>query len=311
MPLLKRADVLVEQFRPGVMARLGLGYDGAAQDQSAADLLLDHRLRPDRPARRRSRARHQLHRQHRAAGAAARARSTGPIVPPALIADIGGGTLPAVINILLALRQRDRTGQGCDHRHRHDGRDVHLRLACARGRATSPGSFPARASARLTGGSPRYQLYPTRDGKLVACGALEQKFWVAFTAAIGLARGVRRRPPRSGGDQGGGGGDHRGPQRGRMAAGARRRPIAASPSWRRWKRRCAIRISSAADCSRTRLPARRARPCRRCRCRSIRRSAARHEDRSRCPRSAPTTSSLQRLAAHQPRLRSGARRPRA
>ena len=43
-----------------------------------------------------------------------------------------------------------------------------------------------RARARLTGGSPRYQLYPTKDGKLVACGALEQKFWLAFTAAIGL-----------------------------------------------------------------------------------------------------------------------------
>ena len=41
--------------------------------------------------------------------------------------------------------------------------------------------------ARLSGGSPRYQLYPTRDGKLVACAALEQKFWLPFTAAIGLA----------------------------------------------------------------------------------------------------------------------------
>ncbi len=36
-----------------------------------------------------------------------------PVVPPALVADIGGGAFPAVINILLALRQRDRTGQGC------------------------------------------------------------------------------------------------------------------------------------------------------------------------------------------------------
>ena len=35
-------------------------------------------------------------------------------------------------------------------------------------------------------GSPRYQLYPTRDGKLVCCAALEQKFWLAFTTAIGL-----------------------------------------------------------------------------------------------------------------------------
>jgi crotonobetainyl-CoA:carnitine CoA-transferase CaiB-like acyl-CoA transferase len=40
----------------------------------------------------------------------------------------------------------------------------------------------------LVGGSPRYQLYPAKDGKIVACGAIEQKFWDAFTAAIGLAK---------------------------------------------------------------------------------------------------------------------------
>jgi crotonobetainyl-CoA:carnitine CoA-transferase CaiB-like acyl-CoA transferase len=44
--------------------------------------------------------------------------------------------------------------------------------------------------ARLSGGSPRYQLYPTRDGKLVCCAALEQRFWEPFTAAIGLAPGL-------------------------------------------------------------------------------------------------------------------------
>jgi crotonobetainyl-CoA:carnitine CoA-transferase CaiB-like acyl-CoA transferase len=39
----------------------------------------------------------------------------------------------------------------------------------------------------LAGSSPRYQLYPTKDGRIVACGAIEQKFWLGFTAAIGLA----------------------------------------------------------------------------------------------------------------------------
>jgi crotonobetainyl-CoA:carnitine CoA-transferase CaiB-like acyl-CoA transferase len=41
--------------------------------------------------------------------------------------------------------------------------------------------------ARLTGGSPRYQIYPAKDGRLVCCAALEQRFWEPFTAAIGLA----------------------------------------------------------------------------------------------------------------------------
>jgi alpha-methylacyl-CoA racemase len=108
-----------------------------------------------------------------------------PVVPPALVADIGGGTLPAVINILLGLRQRDLTGEG-----------VHLDIAMtdamftfawyayAIGHAT--GKFPGPGELRLVGGSPRYQLYPTRDGKLVACGALEQKFWLAFCNTISL-----------------------------------------------------------------------------------------------------------------------------
>jgi alpha-methylacyl-CoA racemase len=54
----------------------------------------------------------------------------------------------------------------------------------ASGHAT--GEFPGQGGARLSGGSARYQLYPTGDGKLVACAALEQQFWLAFTAAIGL-----------------------------------------------------------------------------------------------------------------------------
>ncbi len=91
-----------------------------------------------------------------------------------------------MINILLALRQRDLTGEGC-----------HLDIAMTDAMFTfawhalaagfASGTFPKSGEGRLAGGSPRYQLYPTRDGRLVACGALEQHFWTAFTGAIGLA----------------------------------------------------------------------------------------------------------------------------
>jgi alpha-methylacyl-CoA racemase len=47
--------------------------------------------------------------------------------------------------------------------------------------------FPKPGEMWLVGASPRYQLYPTKDGRIVACGAIEQKFWEAFSAAIGLA----------------------------------------------------------------------------------------------------------------------------
>jgi alpha-methylacyl-CoA racemase len=183
-PLLARADILVEQFRPGVMARLGFGYEavrainqkliycsitgygqiGPRADEAGHDLnyigytgLLA--LNPGPPDR--------------------------PVVPPALIADIAGGTLPAAMNILLALRQRDRTGQGCHlDIAMTDAMFTFAGHALASGQAT--GQFPGLGGARLSGGSPRYQIYPTRDGQFVCCAALEQKFWEAFTAAIGL-----------------------------------------------------------------------------------------------------------------------------
>jgi crotonobetainyl-CoA:carnitine CoA-transferase CaiB-like acyl-CoA transferase len=107
-------------------------------------------------------------------------------VPPALIADIGGGSFPALINILLALRRRDSTGEGCHlDIAMTDAMFAFAWHALAIGAAT--GRYPGPGELPLAGGSPRYALYPTRDGRLIACGALEQKFWDGFCRAIGLA----------------------------------------------------------------------------------------------------------------------------
>jgi crotonobetainyl-CoA:carnitine CoA-transferase CaiB-like acyl-CoA transferase len=184
-PLIERADVLVEQFRPGVMSRLGLGY---------ADV---HALNPrlvycsitgyGQSGPRADEAGHDL---NYIGNTGLLALNPGPpdrpVVPPALVADIGGGTLPAMINILLGLRQRDATGQGCHvDIAMANAMFTFAAHALAAGQAT--GEFPRSGGARLSGGSPRYQLYPTSDGRLVACAALEQKFWLTFAAAIGLA----------------------------------------------------------------------------------------------------------------------------
>lgn len=184
--LIVRADVLVEQFRPGVMDRLGLGYEAvrAINPRLVYCSISGYGQKGPRAGE----AGHDLN-YLGATGLLALAPGPpeAPTVPPALIADIAGGSMPAVINILLALRRRDATGAGC-----------HLDIAMAdamftfawHALARSDGRIPGPGEAGLCGGSPRYQLYPTRDGKLLACAALEQKFWLAFTAAIGLPKAL-------------------------------------------------------------------------------------------------------------------------
>ncbi len=182
--LLERSDILVEQFRPGVMDRLGLGYDKV------------HTLNPrliycsisgyGQNGPRAAEAGHDLNYIGQTGLLALQPGPVErPVVPPALVADIGGGTFPAVINILLALRERDRTGQGC--RLDIAMTDAMFTFAWhAFAALGATGRAPESGRSQLAGGSPRYQLYPTRDGKLVACGALEDHFWQRFTAAVGL-----------------------------------------------------------------------------------------------------------------------------
>jgi crotonobetainyl-CoA:carnitine CoA-transferase CaiB-like acyl-CoA transferase len=185
MPLLERADILVEQFRPGVMARLGLGYETVRAINGK--LIYCSITGYGQSGPRANEAGHDLNYiGHTGLLALNPGPADRPVVPPALVADIAGGTLPAVMNILLALRQRDQTGQGCHiDIAMTDTMFTFASHALASGHAT--GKFPGMGGARLSGGSPRYQLYPTKDGKLVCCAALEQRFWEPFTAAIGLA----------------------------------------------------------------------------------------------------------------------------
>src|SRR3954471_23919718 len=184
--LLRRADVLVEQFRPGVMARLGLGYDAVRAINPK--LIYCSITGYGQSGPRAGEAGHDLNYiGHTGLLALNPGPLDRPVVPPALVADIAGGSLPAVMNILLALRQRDQTGQGCHlDIAMTDAMFTFASHALALGHAS--GEFPGMGGARLSGGSPRYQLYPTRDGKLVCCAALEQRFWEPFAATIGLGK---------------------------------------------------------------------------------------------------------------------------
>src|SRR5690554_733839 len=189
------ADVLVEQFRPGVMDRLDLGYDAVSALNPR--LIYCSITGYGQHGPRAGEAGHDLN-YLALTGLLALScgRGEGTVLPPTQIADIGGGSFPAVTNILLALLQRERTGRG--------GRiDIAMADAMftfavfAYAELGATGRAPEDGAALLTGGSPRYRLYRARDGALIAVGALEEKFWQAFCAAIDLAPDFRndRRDP--------------------------------------------------------------------------------------------------------------------
>ncbi|MGQ0522091.1 MAG: CaiB/BaiF CoA transferase family protein [Betaproteobacteria bacterium] len=188
-PLLEKSDVIVEQFRPGVMARLGLGYEAVAALNPRIVYCSITGYGQSGP--RAQQAAHDLNYIAETGLLALSAGADGaPVLPPALIADIGGGAYPAVMNILLALRARDNSGRGCKL-------DVAMTdnlfafMYWALGDGLAADRWPQPGKALVTGGSPRYQIYRTRDDQFVAAAPLEAKFWQNFCEAIGLPENVR------------------------------------------------------------------------------------------------------------------------
>ncbi len=189
LPLLREADVVVEQFRPGVMDRLGLGYDALSAINPRVIYCAITGYGQTGP--RAEVAAHDINYVAESGMLSLAAGEDGaPIVPPALIADIGGGTYPAVINILLALRSRDATGKGC----KLDiamGDNLFTFLYWAMGNGLAAGKWPKPGGDLVTGGSPRFFVYRTRDDKFIAAAPLEQKFWENFCDAIQLDKQYR------------------------------------------------------------------------------------------------------------------------
>jgi len=180
---IRGADVVVEQFRPGVMDRLGLGYaqmrevnprlvycsiTGWGQSGPFADV-----------------AAHDLNYQAESGMLGVTAGADGaPGVPSALVADIGGGAYPAVMNILLALRARDGSGEGC-HIDVSMADNLLTFLYWGLGNGFVAGEWPTPGGDLVTGGTPRYNIYRTRDGRYLAAAPLEQKFWENFVGVLG------------------------------------------------------------------------------------------------------------------------------
>jgi crotonobetainyl-CoA:carnitine CoA-transferase CaiB-like acyl-CoA transferase len=183
LQLAATADVLLESFRPGVMERLGLGYEMLAQTNRRLVYCALSGYGTEGPYR--DRAGHDLNYQ----GLTGLVDLTGPregppTVPGAQIADLTGA-IWAAIGILRALLERERTGYG----RRVDssllgGALSFLLLPVAYHLGGQP---MVRGGSYLTGGLVCYNVYAAKDGGYMTLGALEPEFWAAFCQAVGRA----------------------------------------------------------------------------------------------------------------------------
>ncbi len=176
-------DVLFEQFRPGVLARLGLSPEALREQHPRLIVCSLSGYGQTGPLA--QRAGHDLNYLARAGLLDAQGPTGGaPQVPGFQLADISG-SLWSVTAILAALRHRDRTGEGA-------WLDIALSEGTLPFALTSLG--PAlceapreRGDEQLTGGIAPYQVYQAKDGGFITLAALEPKFWLAFAASFGLS----------------------------------------------------------------------------------------------------------------------------
>lgn len=173
--LLEKADVLVESFRPGTLARFGFSPEELRVRYPRLVVCSISGWGPEGPYA--ARAGHDLTYQ-----AVAGALAPGAAMPAALLADLTGAW-SAAASILAALLERERTGEGKRIDAALVDAGVHANLigwaAEAGGRKGVGERLP------LTGGLPCYNVYETSDGRLLALAALEPHFWKRFCLAAG------------------------------------------------------------------------------------------------------------------------------
>jgi alpha-methylacyl-CoA racemase len=158
--LLERADVILESFRPGVAARLGIGPD-AAPSRAVYCSLTGFGLGGPHEQR----AGHDLN----YVGWAGLLEDTAPALPPIQAADLAAGALGVVTEVLAALLARERTGRG-----------AHVVVSMTHGaQRLTPGS-PV-----LTHGFACYSIYACEDGRQLTLAALEPKFFERLCELIG------------------------------------------------------------------------------------------------------------------------------
>lgn len=184
--LVRGYDVLVESFRPGVMAKLGLSYDALKEENERLIYCAISGYGQSGPDR--LRAGHDLNYIARA-GVLGYGGDPGgaPAMPGVQIGDVGGGSLFAIVGILAALHERHRTGVGrfIDVSMTEGAMAfLHMQLGARLVMGEDAGPLQ-RGAETLNGGYPCYGVYRTQEGRHLSVGSLEPKFFQGFCEAIG------------------------------------------------------------------------------------------------------------------------------
>jgi crotonobetainyl-CoA:carnitine CoA-transferase CaiB-like acyl-CoA transferase len=180
--LARTADVVVESFRPGILDRLGVGWEVLRRENPRIVLCSISGYGQEGPYA--QRAGHDLGYCALAGVLAANGTPESPLPLGIQAADVAGGSWPAVAGILAALVQRETTGEG-GHVDVSMAEGALALLAMPLGMAWARGTPLARGREILTGGAACYGIYRTKDGRFVVLAALEPKFFAAFCAGIG------------------------------------------------------------------------------------------------------------------------------
>ena len=180
--LVATADVVVEGNRPGVMERLGLGWDTLRSLRPGLILCSITGYGQVGPFA--QRAGHDLNYMATAGALSLNALRNGRPHPLAVqVADIGAGGVGAAAAILSALVGVARGGEGSHlDVSMTDGALSWLAMPVAE--AAAGGERPAAGRTRLTGQYPCYRTYECSDGRFLSVGALEPKFWAALVEAL-------------------------------------------------------------------------------------------------------------------------------
>ncbi|MEN1967862.1 CaiB/BaiF CoA-transferase family protein [Lentibacillus sp. N15] len=180
--LIQAYDIVIEQFRPGVMDRLGIGYEKLKEINPKVIFCSITGYGQTGPLR--DKAGHDINYLSLAGAAGYSSRKNQAPVPSGIqVADIGGGSMPAVIGILAAVYHREQTNEG--QYMDLSITDTVFSLNAMYGSGYLVGGEEPEAESLLLNGGSFYDYYETKDQRYFSVGSLEPKFKLRLCELIG------------------------------------------------------------------------------------------------------------------------------